>query len=1043
MRDLAPKLREHGFVGAWVSEGSQGPSLAILREEAPTYLRIKESRKANPQEAAAAIGALVPSSWKLSYASDVLGEAGAESPSGDKELRLSFYRGAIARVVFRSTGVQPVRAETIRTEARALGGYANHSREGSLTLEYPPPPHQKTHRGRPALSAKDFYDVMIRPLIGHTRMANPLQKGCARDVVGKNISTMMREGRKQPQAVAIALDTARRQGCDVPPNPRAKNPRPAKDAIATRPGETPKEKSFRKVVERRMASMLPAGWEPTAIYAYESFGTVHAVFNARSIRGNWSDGSLRGTFELYQGAPVLLTVAWRALGLSAAAVRSLKADAATLGGHLSGIARPEEYIVQYPRPGAGSTLPGHKLPKRTPLSAEDFYDVVIRPRLGARPRAKNPVDAGAVRFLAKKYAVSTEEAQTIVERDLGATIDAWIEEHAVAPGSPLAQGYIRDLLVQTYAHAKPETKSATAQGKDFGAELLIDDIVWFFDDWMHGTLDEGSAKWLAPIAKDAGAETLAVWNAMKALGGAARHGRRATDEEAAAWEAQADRIRSDLAMRRMIEQVDSASTKQIAAYVKGRELAIARGLEMPSPPQKGSKRSSNPVVKRGEKHTRVQNLGWLLRHWKDVVRFEVVGATRFRPNAQAVLLAHMRDGSGYEADFASETVLRDWINRPVFRGVPVVWFGEEKVVGQTLSLPSERRQNPASGTELLSAEDVGRLPVGSIVFSWKDGIPAYALVLLSGGRLTQISLLPERAGGMEPGGDPIENWGREFALVAKGTGKLTTHRPAQTKAIDWMNRWYASRKQNPTGPARREAEERLSRAFKEVRSGGADWLERTWFVGGLGGDGNHAEIGLFVTSRGASEDEYCLILRDLRDDAGSYDEQYKELDCASSESIDRLIAVANAKKVELLASGHLDEDDARKDPYLDYEPPGDEDDEGGCPECERSYGPAGKHGPCDHGRLATSRGPRGRNPVGGPPAYTINDLVRVDDVRQPGHGSMGKIVGLDGSKARVLLHTGPFAGDVEEYPLRALVRRMDRLVVPPAPTRYDRDPRAR
>jgi len=38
----------------------------------------------------------------------------------------------------------------------------------------------------------------------------PLKRGYSRKTISKNIRTMMREGRPQKQAVAIALNTARR-----------------------------------------------------------------------------------------------------------------------------------------------------------------------------------------------------------------------------------------------------------------------------------------------------------------------------------------------------------------------------------------------------------------------------------------------------------------------------------------------------------------------------------------------------------------------------------------------------------------------------------------------------------------------------------------------------------------------------------------------------------------------------------------------------------------------------------------------------------------
>jgi hypothetical protein len=44
---------------------------------------------------------------------------------------------------------------------------------------------------------------------------NPLSKGCTPRSISRNIALMMREGRPQKQAIAIALDTARRAGCKV------------------------------------------------------------------------------------------------------------------------------------------------------------------------------------------------------------------------------------------------------------------------------------------------------------------------------------------------------------------------------------------------------------------------------------------------------------------------------------------------------------------------------------------------------------------------------------------------------------------------------------------------------------------------------------------------------------------------------------------------------------------------------------------------------------------------------------------------------------
>lgn len=43
----------------------------------------------------------------------------------------------------------------------------------------------------------------------------PLQKGTSKKTVSKNISEMVRSGHPQKQAIAAALDTARRSGAKI------------------------------------------------------------------------------------------------------------------------------------------------------------------------------------------------------------------------------------------------------------------------------------------------------------------------------------------------------------------------------------------------------------------------------------------------------------------------------------------------------------------------------------------------------------------------------------------------------------------------------------------------------------------------------------------------------------------------------------------------------------------------------------------------------------------------------------------------------------
>lgn len=44
----------------------------------------------------------------------------------------------------------------------------------------------------------------------------PLSKGSSRAVISRNIAELIESGRPQPQAVAIALDKARRAGAKIP-----------------------------------------------------------------------------------------------------------------------------------------------------------------------------------------------------------------------------------------------------------------------------------------------------------------------------------------------------------------------------------------------------------------------------------------------------------------------------------------------------------------------------------------------------------------------------------------------------------------------------------------------------------------------------------------------------------------------------------------------------------------------------------------------------------------------------------------------------------
>ena len=71
----------------------------------------------------------------------------------------------------------------------------------------------------------------------------------------------------------------------------------------------------------------------------------------------------------------------------------------------------------------------------------------------------------------------------------------------------------------------------------------------------------------------------------------------------------------------------------------------------------------------------VKNLGWLLKNWKLVSEFEVIEMER----GTGLLIAHLKDGRKYSTNWASFSLCREWLHRPVFIGVPLQYGNEETV----------------------------------------------------------------------------------------------------------------------------------------------------------------------------------------------------------------------------------------------------------------------------------------------------------------------------------------------------------------------------
>lgn len=92
-----------------------------------------------------------------------------------------------------------------------------------------------------------------------------------------------------------------------------------------------------------------------------------------------------------------------------------------------------------------------------------------------------------------------------------------------------------------------------------------------------------------------------------------------------------------------------------------------------------------PILIRNGKTRKIKNLGWLLRNWKEVASFEV-GYHCGTCFAMA-LIAHLKCNGKYFTPFTSKEVLRLFLDRPVFRGLSIDWFGQKYKVGK---IPDER-----------------------------------------------------------------------------------------------------------------------------------------------------------------------------------------------------------------------------------------------------------------------------------------------------------------------------------------------------------------
>lgn len=87
-----------------------------------------------------------------------------------------------------------------------------------------------------------------------------------------------------------------------------------------------------------------------------------------------------------------------------------------------------------------------------------------------------------------------------------------------------------------------------------------------------------------------------------------------------------------------------------------------------------------------------KDLGWILRHWQ---RISFEGGFSFlyfpRDMVDGRLIANLRDGTVYSTDFASLAVCFHWLDRPVFRGLPLTVVSSRGTAHWTIGNPAYKR----------------------------------------------------------------------------------------------------------------------------------------------------------------------------------------------------------------------------------------------------------------------------------------------------------------------------------------------------------------
>ena len=77
----------------------------------------------------------------------------------------------------------------------------------------------------------------------------------------------------------------------------------------------------------------------------------------------------------------------------------------------------------------------------------------------------------------------------------------------------------------------------------------------------------------------------------------------------------------------------------------------------------------------------VKNLGYMLRNWRMI---EAIQVSDFEAEVgcacDAFMSVDFKDGRIYTTGFMDKEILRRFLDRSIFRGLPCYWFGREEVI---------------------------------------------------------------------------------------------------------------------------------------------------------------------------------------------------------------------------------------------------------------------------------------------------------------------------------------------------------------------------